>query len=82
MSNFIHPQFPSKNSRQMLHCNIKYKHRAPRPINLKGKTMYTEFEKQQKEAIKQFEELANRTKQAYEFWIGVVADTLKMYKTK
>jgi hypothetical protein len=44
--------------------------------------IYTEFEKQQKEAIKQFEELANRTKQAYEFWIGVVADTFKMYKTK
>jgi hypothetical protein len=50
---------------------------------LKGLYMsYTEFEKQQKETIKQFEELANRTKQAYEFWIGVVADTLKMYKTK
>jgi hypothetical protein len=44
--------------------------------------MYTEFEKQQKEVTKQFEEVAKRTKQAYEFWIDVIADTLKMYKTK
>lgn len=44
--------------------------------------MYTEFEKQQKDAIKQFEQLANHAKQAYEFWLGVVADTFKMYKTK
>ena len=44
--------------------------------------MYTEFEKQQKEVTKQFEELAKRAKQAYEFWIDVAADTLKMYKTK
>jgi len=44
--------------------------------------MYTEFEKQQKDAIKQFEQLADRTKQMYEFWFGVIADTFKMPKTK
>ena len=44
--------------------------------------MYTEFEKQYKEATKQFEELAERTKQAYEFWVSAVMDTWKdLYST-
>jgi predicted transcriptional regulator len=66
----------------MLQCTIKPTtiHKSTTP--LKGNNMYTEFEKQQKEVTKQFEELAKRAKQAYEFWIDVAADTLKMYKTK
>jgi DNA-binding ferritin-like protein len=54
-------------------------------INVKKKEfyMYTEFEKQYKEATKQFEELAERTKQAYEFWVSAVMDTWKdLYSKK
>jgi hypothetical protein len=42
------------------------------------RTMFT-FDEQ----YKQFEEVANRTKQAYEFWYNCVIETLKdLYKTK
>jgi DNA-binding ferritin-like protein len=39
--------------------------------------MYTEFEKQYKEATKQFEELAERAKQVNEFWINIVLSSTK-----
>jgi hypothetical protein len=29
-----------------------------------------------------FEELAQQLKNTYNFWVDVIADTLKMYKTK
>ena len=36
-----------------------------------------------KDQYKQFEELAERTKQVYEFWIGIVTSTLEdLYNPK
>ena len=46
----------------------------------------TEFEKQYKEATKQFEELADRIKEVNEFWTNIVLssakDFFKVPKTK
>lgn len=49
---------------------IIYKSKTP----IRRNPMF-EFEKQ----CKQFEEFV---KSGYNFWVGVVADTLKLYKTK
>jgi hypothetical protein len=32
--------------------------------------------------MKHFEEVAQQLKTAYNFWVDVIADTLKMYKAK
>jgi hypothetical protein len=53
-------------------------------INVKKKEfyMYTDFEKQYKEAIEKFEVITSQTKQAYEFWYNCVMDTWKdLYST-
>ena len=45
--------------------------------------MYTEFEKQYKEALEKFEIITNQSKQAYEFWYNCVMDTWKdLYSVK
>jgi hypothetical protein len=70
------PQNVSKKSQKIYtccsatKCVIYYTHLKP----LMENTMF-EFEKQ----CKQFEEFV---KNGYNFWVGVVADTLKLYKTK
>jgi len=37
----------------------------------------TEFDKQYKEATKQFEELAERVKEVNEFWVNIVLSSAK-----
>ena len=45
--------------------------------------IHSEFEKQYKEATKQFEELAERIKEANEFWFNSVISSFKqLTKTK
>jgi len=39
----------------------------------------TDFEKQYKEATKQYEELAQRIKEVNEFWINSVISSLKQF---
>jgi hypothetical protein len=50
--------------------------------NLKEKTMF-EFEKQYKEAIKNLENVADQTKEAYEVWFNCVVSMWKdLYSAK
>ena len=45
--------------------------------------IYSNFEKQYNEAVKQFEELSDRIKQVNEFWINSVFSSFKsFYKSK
>lgn len=44
--------------------------------------IYSNFEKQYNEAVKQFEELSDRIKQVNEFWVNsVLASTKEFFKT-
>lgn len=69
--------------REILQCNkmyIKIYKSAQMSLKLnKGNTMYTQFEKAQK----QFEELAERIKEVNEFWINsVLSATKEFFNTK
>ena len=45
--------------------------------------MYTEFEKNYKDALEKFEVITKQTKDAYEFWYNCVMDTWKdLYSKK
>ena len=59
----------------ILHTNPGFAHNQP-----KGNIMiYTNFEKQYKEAVAQFEELGERIKEVNEFWINSVLTSTKEF---
>ena len=67
----------------MLHCTIKQStinQTAPAAINHKGNNMYDFFKPI--ELNRAYQQTEKAIKDAYDFWLGVISDTFKLYKTK